>query len=104
MRERTIVGGKPVAVINGDNNDNILNGTSAADQINGLGGDDTIDAKTRPTAPGSGTDVVDGGTGIDTLIVDASAETQAVQLLTGNSPTYQVRSTSGHFYVDAYNM
>jgi Ca2+-binding RTX toxin-like protein len=93
-----------MAVINGDNNANILNGTSAADQINGLGGDDTINAGRRPTAPGSGTDVVDGGTGNDTLVVDASAETQAVQLFTGGSPTFQLRSTSGNLYVDAYNM
>ncbi|MDR6288298.1 Ca2+-binding RTX toxin-like protein [Inquilinus ginsengisoli] len=93
-----------MAVINGDNNANILNGTTAADQINGLGGDDTINAGRRPTAPGSGADVVDGGTGSDTLVVDASAETQAVQLFTGGSPTFQVRSTSGNLYVDAYNM
>jgi len=93
-----------MAIINGDNNANILNGTTAADQINGLGGDDTINAGRRPTVAGSGTDVVDGGTGNDTLVVDASAETQAVQLFTGGSPTFQVRSTSGNLYVDAYNM
>jgi Ca2+-binding RTX toxin-like protein len=86
------------------NGDDILNGTSAAETINGLGGNDTIDAKTRPTAPGSDIDVVDGGTGIDTLIVNCSAETQSVSLGTGSSPTFAVRSTSGNFYVDAYNM
>ena len=86
------------------NGDDILNGTSAAETINGLGGNDTIDAKTRPNAPGSDIDVVDGGTGIDTLVVNCSAETQSVSLGTGSSPTFAVRSTSGNFYVDAYNM
>ncbi|MFI0845007.1 hypothetical protein [Mesorhizobium sp. IMUNJ 23232] len=86
------------------NGDDIINGTSDAETIDGLGGNDTIDAKTRPTAPGSGIDVVDGNTGIDTLVVNCSAETQSVSLGTGSSPTFTVRSTSGNFYVDAYNM
>lgn len=84
-----------MAVINGDNQANNLLGTAAAD---------TIDAKTRPTASGSGTDVVNGLGGIDTLVVDASAETQAVQLYSSSGTNFQVRSTSGNFYVDAYNM
>ncbi|TSD88482.1 calcium-binding protein [Mycobacterium sp. KBS0706] len=93
-----------MAVINGTNGADNLVGTSAADTINGLGGNDTINAGTRPTAPGSGVDVVDGGTGFDTLVVNCSGETQSVQLFTGGSPTFQVRSTTGNFYVDAYNM
>jgi Ca2+-binding RTX toxin-like protein len=86
------------------NGDDIINGTSNAETLDGLGGNDTIDAKTRPNAPGSDIDVVDGGTGIDTLVVNCSAETQSVSLGTGSSPTFTVRSTSGNFYVDAYNM
>jgi Ca2+-binding RTX toxin-like protein len=93
-----------MAIINGTAGADNLVGTSAADTINGLGGNDTINAGTRPTAPGSGVDVVDGGTGFDTLVVNCSGETQSVQLFTGGSPTFQVRSTSGNFYIDAYNM
>jgi Ca2+-binding RTX toxin-like protein len=93
-----------MAIINGTAGADNLVGTSAADTINGLAGNDTINAGSRPTAPGSGTDVVDGGTGFDTLVVNCSGETQAVQLFTGGSPTFQVRSTTGNFYVDAYNM
>ncbi|MGL4960838.1 MAG: beta strand repeat-containing protein [Inquilinus sp.] len=93
-----------MAVINGTAGADNLVGTSAADTINGLAGNDTINAGTRPTAPGSGVDVVDGGTGFDTLVVNCSGETQSVSLSTGGSPTFAVRSTSGNFYVDAYNM
>ena len=93
-----------MAVINDTNDSHTLTGTTAADQINGNGGDDIIDARTRPTISGSGIDVVDGGTGTDTLVVNAGAETQAVQLFAGLSPSYQVRSNSGNFYVDAYNV
>ncbi len=85
------------------NGNDVLVGTTAAETINALAGDDSVDAKTRPSA-GVDIDVVDGGLGIDTLIVDCSAETQSVQLGTGSSPTFTVRSTSGNFYVDAYNM
>ncbi|MGO4125951.1 beta strand repeat-containing protein [Inquilinus sp. YAF38] len=93
-----------MAIINGTAGADNLVGTSAADTINGLAGNDIINAGSRPTPPGSGTDVVDGGTGFDTLVVNCSGETQAVQLFTGGSPTFQVRSTTGNFYVDAYNM
>ncbi|WP_342240021.1 beta strand repeat-containing protein [Inquilinus sp. OTU3971] len=93
-----------MAIINGTAGADNLVGTSAADQINGLAGNDTINAGTRPTVTGSGIDVVDGGTGFDTLVVNCSGETQSVQLFAGGSPTFQVRSTSGNFFVDAYNM
>jgi Ca2+-binding RTX toxin-like protein len=86
----------------GGGNDTITGGTLADDIFTGLG-NDTINALTRP-AGGSGIDVVDGGGGIDTLIVDAGAETQGLQLFSSGSPTFQVRSNSGNFYVDAYNM
>src|SRR5688500_11904834 len=93
-----------MAIINGTAGADNLVGTSAADTINGLAGNDTINAGSRPTVAGSGIDVVDGGTGFDTLVVNCSGETQAVQLFTGGSPTFQVRSTTGNFYIDAYNM
>jgi Ca2+-binding RTX toxin-like protein len=93
-----------MAVINGTAGDNVLTGTIDADQINGLEGNDVINALTRPTLAGSGIDVVDGGDGIDTLVVDASSETQAVSLGTGLAPRFAVNSASGNFDVDAYNM
>jgi len=55
-----------MANITGDDNDNILNGTSGDDTIKGLGGNDTIN-------PGLGFDVVDGGAGLDLLVADFSA-------------------------------
>ncbi|MBW8725126.1 MAG: calcium-binding protein [Inquilinus limosus] len=93
-----------MAIINGTSGADNLVGTSAADTINGFDGNDIINAGTRPTVAGSGIDVVDGGAGFDTLVVNCSGETQSVQLFTGGSPTFQVRSTTGNFYVDAYNM
>ena len=43
-----------MATINGDDTDNVLNGTADADDITGGAGNDTINA-------GGGDDVVDGG-------------------------------------------
>jgi hypothetical protein len=91
-----------MAVIDGDSGNNTLNGTSDADTINGYDGDDTINGGTRPV-DGNG-DVVNGGNGIDTLIVDASGESQSVSLGVGGAPTYFVRSASNHFFVDAYDV
>ncbi|HEV8679399.1 MAG TPA: hypothetical protein VGQ90_08495, partial [Stellaceae bacterium] len=78
----------------------IINGTNGNDNLVGTSGDDTINAFKR-IAPGI--DTVDGGAGTDTLIVNASAETDGVQLFSGSS-TFQVRSNSGNFYIDAGNM
>jgi Ca2+-binding RTX toxin-like protein len=47
-------------VINGDDNANVLSGSSSDDTINGLGGDDNVSIT-------SGTDTIDGGAGIDSL-------------------------------------
>ena len=91
-----------MAVINGTNAANNLIGTADSDQINGLGGNDTINALTRP--PAGGFDVVDGGSGTDTLVVDASSETLSVQLVYGGSPSFSVFSDSGNFRIDAYNI
>jgi Ca2+-binding RTX toxin-like protein len=92
-----------ITLTTGSGND-LIYGGAQADSIATGAGNDTIDAKTRSAAPGSGTDTVDGGVGTDTLIVNAGAETQVVQLFAGGSPSFQIRSTSGNFYVDAYNM
>jgi Ca2+-binding RTX toxin-like protein len=78
-----------------------INGTNGNDNLIGTVDDDTINAFKR-IAPGI--DTVDGGAGIDTLVVNASGETDGVQLFAGGSPTFQVRSNTGNFYVDAYNM
>ena len=86
----------------GSGNDTLVGG-SYADHLAGGAGNDTLNAATR-IAGSSAIDIVDGGLGIDTLIVDASAETTRVQLFSGGSPTFQVRSNSGNFYADAYNM
>ena len=93
-----------MAVINGSSGANTLIGTGAADEINGLAGDDLINARTRPTAAGSGIDVVDGGAGFDILVIEAGSETGALSLFTGGSPTYQLSSASGNFAVNASAM
>lgn len=49
-----------MADIDGDENDNTLNGTSSADNIQGNGGQDTLDG-------GGGDDVISGGTGNDSI-------------------------------------
>ncbi|MEP4194148.1 MAG: Hint domain-containing protein [Aliishimia sp.] len=54
--------------IEGDNNDNTLNGTSGSDSIKGKGGDDYIDG-------GSGDDVILGGDGNDTITGGAGQDT-----------------------------
>src|SRR5215469_13891586 len=78
-----------------------INGTNGNDNLIGTTGDDTINAFKR-VAPGI--DTVDGLAGIDTLVVNASTETDGIQVFTGGSPTIQVRSNSGNYYIDAYNM
>jgi Ca2+-binding RTX toxin-like protein len=99
----SILGLDRISLTTGAGNDAIVGGAQA-DSITTGAGNDSINAKTRPTAAGSGVDVVDGQAGTDALVVDASAETLSVQLFAGGSPTFQVRSTSGNFYVDAYSM
>jgi Ca2+-binding RTX toxin-like protein len=77
-----------------------IRGGSLSDVINTGAGSDTIDVG---MAIGGG-DLADGGAGKDTLIFDASAETQAVQLFAGSSPSFSLRSTSGNFFADVYNV
>src|SRR5262245_3818581 len=81
-----------MATVNGTNNNDNLVGTTSDDIINAF----------KRIAPGI--DTVDGLAGVDTLVVNATGETDGVQLFSASSPTFQVRSNSGNFYVDAYNM
>ncbi|MBX3570242.1 MAG: hypothetical protein KF914_19430 [Rhizobiaceae bacterium] len=92
-----------ITLTTGSGND-VITGNSQADTVNLGNGNDKVSLRTRPTAPGSGIDIADGGAGTDTLVVGASSETQAVTLSSGTLPTFSVRSVSGKFYIDAYNM
>ncbi|MCC0804874.1 calcium-binding protein [Methylobacterium sp. W2] len=61
-----------MATINGDNGDNVLNGTEDEDVIYGRGGNDTIDSVDRPASIFAGSidprrDVVNAGSGDDTV-------------------------------------
>ena len=96
----SITGIERITLTTGSGADSIAGGAEA-DNIATSGGNDTLDAKTRPV--GGGIDVLDGGAGVDTLLVNAAAETLAVQLFAGGSPSFAVRSVSGNFYLDAYN-
>ena len=92
-----------MAVITGNDLANTLVGTADADVINGLGGNDTLNAKSRP--PAGGTDFIDGGADIDTLVVNAASETKGVFVaLSGVPASYYVRSDSGNFWVDTVNI
>ena len=73
-----------MAIVDGDNGDNVLDGTNSADVINGFGGDDilnglggsdVLDGGTGNDSlfGGSGTNTLTGGTGADSFIVDAFA-------------------------------
>jgi Ca2+-binding RTX toxin-like protein len=74
-----------------------LTGGDLTDSISTGAGDDVINLMKT-----TGTDIADGGTGVDTLVVDASTETQAVSLGVGLSPSFVVSSVSGHFNLEAY--
>jgi uncharacterized delta-60 repeat protein len=58
-----------MAVINGNNGNNTLNGTAQADTIDGLGGNDIINglAGNDILRGGANVDTIDGGTGNDTI-------------------------------------
>jgi Ca2+-binding RTX toxin-like protein len=101
VKLQAIDGIERISLITGSGNDTIRGG-SQADYISTKGGNDIIDAGTRMS--GSDIDVVDGGDGTDTLIVDVSGETLHTAVGTSASPTFFVRSDSGNYFVDAYNM
>lgn len=60
-------GGMTPSTINGDNNDNDIIGTSGADTINGLGGDDLLQSD-WPMTGNDGDDTLNGDNGNDELI------------------------------------
>ncbi|AFY44861.1 calcium-binding protein [Nostoc sp. PCC 7107] len=76
-----------MAIITGDNGNNILPGTPDNDTIRGLGGNDQLNGGAGDDIldAGLGTaDEVDGGIGIDTLVIDYSSVSTNVSRL-GNS-------------------
>lgn len=90
-------------VIIGTDGGEALAGTSFADSISGLGGDDFIDAGNRVSQSDSSYDVIDGGDGTDTWVVNCFGEASNVTLFFGGVPG-ALRSVSGNYTVDAYNM
>ena len=80
-------------VINGTvNNDSITNTTDAAEEVNGLEGNDYIDAKggddtvnggdgNDAIVGGAGADTIDGGAGLDTALYTGSANGVTINLL-----------------------
>ncbi|MGK9232156.1 M10 family metallopeptidase C-terminal domain-containing protein [Inquilinus limosus] len=77
-----------MAVINGDEGNNVLGGTDDADTINGLGGHDAL-------AGNGGADVLDGGDGFDGAIYESSPEAVSINLATGVT-------SGGHAAGDTY--
>ena len=98
----SILGIEEINMRTGSGNDTIIGGNQA-DTINTGGGDDLINAMTRPAVDFGPIDYVVGGGGTDTLVVDASAETQSVNLMLAGNPRFLVRSDSDNFYIDATN-
>lgn len=91
-----------ITLLTGSRHDNIAGGAQA-DTIGTGAGSDTVNPRTRQAADGG--DFADLGAGLDTLLVDASAETQGL-LVHPDAPgstTFRVRSTSGNFLADVVN-
>lgn len=84
------------------NGDDSITGGGFADVINGGRGNDTLDGGSRGARGTDQGDFIDGGAGNDLLVVDASAERDAVLLFGG--PNFSVRSTSNNFSLDSVNM
>lgn len=66
-----------MSVITGDNTDNVLNGTIIADQVSGLGGNDSLfgEAGDDQLDGGDNDDILNGGAGADTLIGGNGSDT-----------------------------
>ncbi len=93
-----------MAVITGTDDGEFLTGSldHQGDSISGLGGNDRIDAGRR-TKPNTGTDFVDGGAGIDTLLFSSNGLGGDISLNMVDASIF-VRSSDGTFFVDAINM
>lgn len=76
-----------MAVITGDENDNVLNGTAGDDQILGQGGADSLFglAGDDILTGGAGNDIIDGGAGIDTYDLSDRFQGFNVNLTNGQS-------------------
>jgi Ca2+-binding RTX toxin-like protein len=83
-----------LAVINGNNSNNSLTGTTDPDTISGNGGNDTLfgGGGTDTLFGGSGTDTLDGGTGADSLNGGSGTDTVTY---TGSGSGVTVNLTSG---------
>ena len=69
-----------MAIINGDNNNNNLAGTAAADIISGLGGNDVLFGD-------AGLDIINGGNGNDRIDITAQAQIVAGETYNGGLGT-----------------
>jgi Ca2+-binding RTX toxin-like protein len=79
-----------------------LTGTDGNDLLDGQGGNDTLYPLAHFTGNLASWDVVDGGADFDTMIVDASGETQTVNAVQFFGPSgYQVTSTSRNYFIVA---
>ncbi len=75
-------------IINGDNNDNVLNDTPGDDVLNGMGGHDVLNITL-------GEDEANGGNGGDTLVIDWRTAINAVLTLSG--PTVGLDGLEGAY-------
>jgi Ca2+-binding RTX toxin-like protein len=90
---------------NGTAGPDTMIGTSDADILDGLGGDDRIDAGTIATETTAGTyDFVYGGLGTDTFVVSAAGDTQGLTLQVNGPTRWVLTSVSGDYRVDAFDV
>src|SRR5262245_57719024 len=77
-----VLDGNPVVVIEGDDGDNALTGTALANEMHGLGGNDTLAGLAGDDLldGGPGDDLLDGGTGADTASYTPAAAGVTVSL------------------------
>ena len=84
-------------------NPGLFGNAGETDVIFGYGGDDTVNPLTKGPGGIATVDTVYGGTGVDTLLIDATGDTQGIT--SGASVTgFFVSSVSGAFGVQAYEI
>lgn len=89
-----------INIVTGSGNDNIEGG-AYVDYIGTGAGRDTLNAGSKPV----GTfEEVDGGDGIDTLVIDAADDTQGLTLGVAGQPRLILTSVSDRYGVSAYNV